>query len=46
MKKAVILSLAAWTQPPTRLDGKVWAVEPDAVYFTGSDNVAGKYTPK
>lgn len=45
MKKWILwvgLVLAGWAQPPTRLEGKVWAVESSAVYVTDSSGNAVK----
>ncbi|MFN8606840.1 MAG: hypothetical protein U0931_04870 [Vulcanimicrobiota bacterium] len=36
------LCLAAWAQSPTRLEGKVWAVEATAVYVTDATGNAVK----
>ncbi|MBS2038133.1 hypothetical protein JST97_24320 [bacterium] len=36
------LSLSCWAQTPTRLEGKVWAVEDAAVYVTDSTGNAVK----
>lgn len=45
MKRILLLLLipaTLWAQAPTRLDGKVWAVEDQAVYITRPDGEAVK----